>query len=133
MALSTSDRVEIEALVARYNKAIDTGDAEAWAATFTKDGAFHGVIGDFAGTEQLTGMVEAYATEEQFADFAKAQHWVTNIVIDGEGDDATMFAHVMMVSPEPDGGKIILVGHYEDHLSRVDGQWLFAERNVRIP
>lgn len=132
MPISTTDRVEIEDLVARYNKAIDTGDAESWAATFTKDGEFHGIVGDFAGTDELTAFVTEYASDEQYADFARSQHWVTNMVIDGDGDSATMFAHLMMVQPAEDGGRIILVGHYEDKLRRVDGRWLFAERNVRV-
>ena len=132
MALKTTDRVEIEGLVARYNKAIDTGDAESWAATFTKDGEFHGIVGDFTGTDELAAFVRAYASEEQFAEFASAQHWVTNIVLDGDSDHAEMFAHLMMVAPQPDGGRIILVGHYEDTLTRVDGHWLFAKRVVRV-
>ena len=132
MPISTTDRVQIEDLVALYNKAIDTGDAEGWAATFTKDGEFHGIVGDFAGTDELTAFVQAYASEEQFADFATAQHWVTNIVLDGDADEASMFAHLMMVQPHDEGGRIILVGQYEDKLRRVDGQWLFAERNVRV-
>ena len=135
MAIQTADRVEIGDLVARYNKAIDTGDAEGWAATFTKDGEFNGIVGDFVGTDQLTAFVRAYASEEQYAAFASAQHWVTNIVIegdDGDPDRAEMFAHVMMVAPQDDGGRIILVGHYEDTLRRVDGRWLFARRIVRV-
>ena len=132
MAIGTRDRVEIEALVARYNKAIDTGDADAWAATFTPDGEFHGIVGDFVGTDELAKFVRAYASEEQFAEFASAQHWVTNIVLEGDGDEAEMFAHVMMVAPQSEGGRIILVGHYEDTLVKVDGRWLFAKRVVRV-
>jgi uncharacterized protein (TIGR02246 family) len=132
MTLTPIDRVEIQDLVARYNKAIDTGDADAWAATFTKDGEFHGIVGDFTGTEELAAFVRAYASEEQFADFASAQHWVTNMVVDGDSEHAEMFAHLMMVAPQADGGRIILVGHYEDTLRKVDGQWLFAERVVRV-
>jgi uncharacterized protein (TIGR02246 family) len=132
MALGTTDRVEIEDLIARYNKALDTGDAETWAATFTPDGEFHGVVGDFYGRDELTAFVKAYSTEEQFAAFAVAQHWVTNIVIEGDGDEAELFAHVMMVSPTDDGGKISFVAHYEDQLRRVDGRWLFTKRYVKV-
>lgn len=132
MVMGTTDRVEIEDLVARYNKAIDTGDAEGWAATFTEDGEFHGIVGDFKGRAELVAFVEAYATEEQFAEFASAQHWVTNIVLEGGGDHAEMFAHLMMVAPQAEGGRIILVGRYEDTLRRVDGRWLFAQRTVKV-
>ena len=42
-ALSAQDNFEIQQLYARYNIAIDGGDGEAWAATFTPDGAFQSV------------------------------------------------------------------------------------------
>jgi uncharacterized protein (TIGR02246 family) len=132
MPLRIGDRVEIEDLIARYNKAIDTGDAEAWANTFTPDGEFHGVVGDFVGREALVSFVKAYSTEEQFAEFAAAQHWVTNIVLTGDGDDAELFAHVMMVLPTPEGGRITFVAHYEDELRRVNGRWLFTKRHVVV-
>jgi ketosteroid isomerase-like protein len=130
MAIDTSNRVQIEELVARYNKAIDTGDADSWADTFTEDGEFHGVVGSFHGRAELHGFAKAYATEEQYAEFASAQHWVTNMVIEGDGDDATMFSHLMMVAPAEGGGRIILVGSYEDTLRKVGGGWRFTKRVV---
>jgi uncharacterized protein (TIGR02246 family) len=132
MAIDTTNRVQIEELVARYNKAIDTGDADAWAETFTEDGEFHGVVGDFHGRDELRAFVKAYATEEQFAEFASAQHWVTNLVIEGDGDEASMFAHIMMVAPEEGGGRIILVGSYDDRLRKVGGRWHFTKRVVHV-
>ena len=41
-----------------------------------------------------------------------------------------MFSHLMMVKPEGDRGPIILLGHYDDLLRRVDGQWRFARRVI---
>ena len=38
MALTNDDRVEIRDLISRYNKAIDTGDADGYANTFAPDG-----------------------------------------------------------------------------------------------
>ena len=131
MALSTSDKFEIHELVARYNKAIDTGDAEGWADTFTEDGEFHGLVGVFKGRGELEDFVRSYVSEEQFADWAASQHWTTNLVIEGDGDHAELFAHVKMVKPEADGGRIILVGSYDDTLAKVDGRWRFTKRIVQ--
>ena len=39
--LTTQDYIDIQQLYARYNIAIDTGDGEGWAATFTPDGVFN--------------------------------------------------------------------------------------------
>ncbi len=131
MALTTSDKFEIHELVARYNKAIDTGDSSGWADTFTEDGVFDGIAGVFTGRAELAGFVSAYTSDPQFADWAASQHWTTNLVIDGDRDQAQLFAHVKMVKPEPDGGRIILVGWYEDTVAKVDGRWLFTKRVVR--
>ncbi|MFN0026300.1 MAG: nuclear transport factor 2 family protein [Acidimicrobiales bacterium] len=131
MTLSTADRFEIHELVARYNKAIDTGDATGWADTFAEDGEFVGLVGTFKGRDQLEGFVREYVTNPEFAEWAASQHWTTNLVIDGDGERAELFAHVMMVHPEADGGRIVLVGWYEDRLARIDGRWRFTQRIVR--
>ena len=133
MALTNDDRVEIRDLISRYNKAIDTGDADGYANTFSADGQFIGIVGTFNGRDELRAFAAAYSTEEQYAEFASAQHWVTNVVVDPvEGDDeqATVFSHLQMVKPLPDGGRILLVGHYDDVVRRVDGRWVFAQRIV---
>ncbi|WP_420626653.1 nuclear transport factor 2 family protein [Candidatus Poriferisodalis sp.] len=130
MALTNDDRVEIRDLISRYNKAIDTGDADGYANTFTPDGEFIGIVGTFNGRDELRAFAAAYATEEQYAEFASAQHWVTNVVADGDGAEAAVFSHLQMVKPLPDGGRILLVGHYDDVVRKVDGRWLFAQRIV---
>jgi uncharacterized protein (TIGR02246 family) len=132
MALSLADKVEIQELIARYNRAIDTGEPEEWAATFTADGEFHGIVGDFNGTRELTQFARDYWSKSEYEEFRKAQHWVTNVVVDGDGHEARLFAHLMMVKPEGDGAAIILLGWYDDELRRVDGRWRFAARNVHV-
>lgn len=133
MTVTNDDRVEIRELISRYNKAIDTGDADGYANTFTQDGQFIGIVGTFNGRDELRAFAAAYATEEQYAEFASAQHWVTNIVVDpveGDSDRATVFSHIQMVKPLPEGGRILLVGHYDDVVRRTDGRWLFEQRIV---
>ena len=53
-ALTAADHIDIQQLYARYNEAIDAGNAEAWADTFTADGAFN----TFKGR---TGLIEFMA------------------------------------------------------------------------
>ena len=130
VALTNDDRVEIRDLISRYNKAIDTGDADGYANTFTPDGEFIGIVGTFNGRDELRAFAAAYAIEEQYAEFASAQHWVTNVVADGDGAEAAVFSHLQMVKPLPDGGRILLVGHYDDVVRKVDDHWLFAQRIV---
>ena len=54
--LTTQDYIDIEQLYATYNHAIDSGDGEAWAATFTADGTFN----KFTGHDQLVGFIQAW-------------------------------------------------------------------------
>lgn len=53
MALDAADTLEILQLAARYNHAIDYGDPEAWAGTFTEDGTFNTAQGVQQGHEAL--------------------------------------------------------------------------------
>lgn len=129
--LTPEDKIEINELIARYNVAIDTGDAEGWAATFTPDGVFDGIVGRFEGREEIADFVRRYSTDPQYEDFRSCQHWVNNVLIEGDGDEATLRADHQMVQPTPEGGRILLVASYDDALRRVDGRWLFARRRVR--
>ena len=54
--LSTQDYIDIEQLYATYNHAIDSGDAQGWAGTFTPDGTFN----KFAGHDQLVGFIQQW-------------------------------------------------------------------------
>ena len=54
--LTTQDYIDIEQLYAQYNHAIDSGDGEGWAATFTPDGAFN----RFAGKDALVGFIKQW-------------------------------------------------------------------------
>jgi hypothetical protein len=119
--LTFEDKYEITELVARYNYALDTGDGDAWAATFTEDGVF----GTLTGTESLA----EFARDR---DNARQRHWTNNLVIDGEGREATLscYLHVTLVGAP--GIEIVTTGLYTDQLRRVDGEWKFARRELEI-
>ncbi len=124
MALDAADKMEILELAARYNHAIDFGDGEAWAGTFTEDGVFNG------GPQPVTGHV---ALAQFVAGFGQqmngARHWTNNHIVDGDGDSATHSCYLNLVQTK-DGGSSIITGIYNDKLAKVDGQWRFTERNV---
>jgi len=72
--LSTQDYIDIEQLYATYNHAIDSGDGEAWAATFTPDGTFN----KFTGHDQLVGFIQRWKAE---MNGGNRRHWNTNLRI----------------------------------------------------
>ena len=123
MPLSSEDRLEIMDLAARYNHAIDFGDAGAWAATFTADGTFEMPGRSLSGAAEL----EAFAKQAQ----AGTRHWTNNLLIEGDGDHATLRCYLCL--QKNGSGEPLTTGLYTDELRKVDGRWRFAVRKVSIP
>lgn len=125
MPLTVEDRLDIQDLLARYNQAIDGGDGEAWAETFAPDGIFHS---DRRGTHQGRETLAAFA-RERHADGGPRRHWTNNVVIEGDGDEATMRVYLLMLSV--DGAPELMgTARYEDQLRRIDGAWKFVRRDI---
>jgi uncharacterized protein (TIGR02246 family) len=133
-----NDRAEIENLCARYFIALDAGDGDAVAATFAPDG----VRIDATGLQR--GRQEIHDTEVKFSNKfrpkvppgatsrPRTQHNITNQVIEVNGDTATQVAYWIAftnATPQNDT-QIAAMGHYLDHLVKVDGHWLFQKREI---
>jgi len=129
------DHELIGQLLGRYNLAIDLGDAEGWAATFTPDGVFRctglpddaPLGGRYEGSDELT----AYARTHFGIFKGRARHWYANLLIDGDGETATMRSYMLLLTAG--AGKLAgTTGIYEDRLRKVEGEWRFVERHIAI-
>jgi uncharacterized protein (TIGR02246 family) len=134
MPLTDADRSEIVELVARYNWALDiTRDPEAVADCFTDDGVF--VSGNGSGGRTRAGLVEYFGGGGERlrpGDAPVLRHWTTNHLVEGDGDEATHSAYILLIALGEAGARVDRTGVYRDRLRRVDGRWLFAERQVSI-
>jgi uncharacterized protein (TIGR02246 family) len=133
------DRAEIEDLMWRYTRALDTTDAAAYAAVYTPDGQFGTGANATRGKEALTKMV-ADLRASRVANEAKgvrnppmyhmtANHAITFIDRDRARVDAyylTAFGPVGQETPL----RVAAVGRSVDELVRVNGRWLIKTRNV---
>lgn len=134
------DRQEIEDLMWRYARALDTNDAEAYAAAYTPDGQF--VAGPTAtkGRDALRKMV-ADLKQREVAAQAKGEpkrppmyHMHANHrVVFTDKDHARMEAYYITAMAA--GGanaplRVAAVGRSVDDLVRVNGKWLIQSRNV---
>lgn len=133
------DRAEIEDLMWRYTRALDTTDAAAYAAVYTPDGQFGTGANATKGTAALTKMV-ADLRASRVANEAKgvrnppmyhmtANHAVTFIDRDHARVDAyylTAFGPAGQETPL----RVAAVGRSVDELVRVNGRWLIKTRNV---
>lgn len=129
--LSEADHREIERLYARYNFAIDSGDADGWAAVFAPDGVFR-ASSVLEGREALREFARAKPQRMERDGLHRMQHVNTSILVDGEGDHATGVCYLVLLAQEtPEGAPVVRkMGMYEDELVRVAGQWLFHSRAV---
>ena len=132
----TRDRQQIEELMWRYARALDTGDADGYASNYTVDGQFGSGANATKGRDALKKMI-AGARERQAATGQKRPpmyHMTANHQIRfTDKDHARIDAyHITMVSaagPETPA-RVAGVGRSIDELERVNGQWLIKARNV---
>jgi ketosteroid isomerase-like protein len=125
------DKAAIVELIARYNYAIDHEDYPGWANTFAPDGVFHGIIGKFAAHKELDKFIAS--VKNLTATSPNLRHYVTNILPEINGNEARCTCFLLMTSTTKEGGsKIAAAGEYEDRLVKINGQWLFLERVVRV-
>jgi hypothetical protein len=89
--LAASDYTEIQQLYARYNQAIDKGDADAWADTFTADGKFL----NYEGREALKIFINSWRTNPQMNGPAR-RHFSADLVITPSADGATGVVSAML-------------------------------------
>ena len=123
--LSADDQLAIMDLSARYCHATDSHNAEAWADTFTADGAIEAPQGTSQGRDALIQFSQGVNTG-----MPTVRHYVSNLVICGEGDSATMSSYLNLINT--DGNATVFTAIYEDEIVRVDGEWKFARRKIVV-
>ncbi len=133
------DRWQIEELLWRYARTLDTADADGYAAVFTEDGYFDAGAIRLEGREALHKFVaDLKASRAQRAANGEPPggtlHMTANHHIEFTGpDSATIHSYWVTMFP-PAGAenpaRVGAVGRAEDQLVRVDGQWLIKARNV---
>ncbi len=124
--LTTQDYVDIHQLYARYNHAIDSGNAEEWAATFTKDGVFNA---RYTGTEALAGFIKTW---KERMNGGNRRHWNSNLSITGSSEGASGAVYLMLLDVSARPATIASTGMYADELVKTAQGWRFKSRVVKI-
>jgi hypothetical protein len=122
--LSAQDYAEIQQLYARYNIAIDGGDAEGWAATFTPDGVFN----TFNGHDALVNFVKTWREK---LNGAARRHWNTNLRITGNSKEASGYVYLMLVDVSTKPPSIVGTATYTDSLIKTKDGWRFTKRTTK--
>ena len=135
--LTALDYIEIEQLVAKYARAIDTcsNNGYDYADLFTADGAF---VPSFDGRRgnAVQGRERLAAVSGGGTNGCKNVPWIeqgvrhiyTNHVITATADGATGVVDMLMIGLGGDPNKIEYDGYYEDTYVRTPDGWRFKER-----
>lgn len=140
LAQELKDRAAIDALMWRYVRALDSLDADGYAAVFTPDGKFGSGTNAEQGSSELKKMItdlkDGRAKREAGGAAASpamyhviANHTLSFTDKDHARFDAywmTMFAAAGQETP----ARVAAVGRSIDTLVRVNGQWLIQTRDV---
>jgi len=120
--LTADDYAEIQQLYARYNIALDTGEPEDWASTFTPDGVFMNNSGH-------DGLLK-FATDFKKRNAGRTRHWNTNLLITPtpEGASGTCYLFMFDISTRP--ATQAASGRYQDTLVKTASGWKFKARKV---
>ena len=124
-----ADKEEIRTVLVNYGRTLDAHDFAAYSHLFAKDGEWIGGFGSVNGP----AAIEAFMIKNIGAPGKPngTYHVLTNFVIDVLGDSATAWSRWAYVVPGADGKPSIAQGgHYEDKLTRENGQWKFQRREA---
>lgn len=121
------DKEAIRDVSLRYTRGIDRHDAHLMRSAYHPDakddhGAFIGSGAAFVD----------YANRVHEENWVCHQHYVTNQVIDLDGDTAHCESYFMAVLKRPDGMCDMVGGRYIDRIDRRAGIWAVADRICMI-
>ena len=135
-AREARDRAEIDALMWRYVRALDTLNADAYAANYTPDGRFGNTKGHEALKKMITDLVQ-----QRTAAAAKGEpprpamyHVITNPYVEFVDPDHAVYRSYWMTVFGAAGQnmppRVAAAGRGLDRLVRVNGKWLIQSREV---
>lgn len=115
------DRAEIQDLLSKYARAVDTGDWELWRSLFTDDATVdYTALGGIAGTRDSV----ADWLSSSMALLPMKQHYVTNIETEISGDTADVIAMFYNPMRLPGTADVSTCGGwYRHHLVRTGAGW----------
>ncbi|GAB4323159.1 MAG: hypothetical protein Kow0010_04360 [Dehalococcoidia bacterium] len=125
MALPAEDVLAIQQLYARYNHAIDSGNAEAWADCFTDDATFDAQpVGPLRGRDALIEFARNYSQN------VRGRHWTNNLLLEEAEGGARGTCYLILFRLGEGGATPWITGIYRDELTREDNGWRFTSRTM---
>ena len=125
MGLPVEDILAIQQLYARYNHAVDFGDAEGWADCFTADAVFDAQpVGPLTGREALVDFARRYHQN------ISGRHWTNNLLLEETDSGARGTCYLILFRLGEGGATPMITGIYRDELTKEADSWRFKSRTM---
>jgi hypothetical protein len=130
------DRAMIEKLMWKYDRMLDTYDADAYVKLFTADGAFGQVKGREALHKMVADLRKGHDERRAKGEKISMRHFTMNQYLEFTGPTTARYHYYHQTvfgtggATSPDPARIAAAGNGVDDLVKVDGQWLIKLRNV---
>jgi hypothetical protein len=137
MELTAMDYIEIQQLVAKYARAIDTcsNNGYDYADLYTPNGRFVPMVNGrsippIEGRERLAQVSGGGSNNCENVPWIEqgVRHVYTNHIITPTPDGASGTVDMLMIGLDGDPNKIAHDGHYEDIYVKTDDGWRFKQR-----
>ena len=121
--LTAQDFADIQQLYAKYNWALDAGDSEGYASTFTPDGVFNSNVGHDAIVKFADGFHAGLGSH--------VKHWNTNLMITPTDAGASGQVYLVLVDFGTKPATIVTSATYADELVKTAQGWRFKKRATK--
>jgi len=127
--LTLEDRLNIYDVLARYSRAMDTLDLDAYLENLTPGARVVDTSGTaFTGHDQLRERFMRRGTDYP----EPRQHFVGLPVIDGNAERCSSRTYWIVIFRQPDGTHVLKsFGEYIDQWVKSNNRWLIEDRNIR--
>ena len=125
--LNADDKFAIYDVIARYARALDTADAEGYAALFAPNGEVEISGARYKGREAIAAYIKRLTSVETWPGI---RHHNTQIMFEkGDGQRCEVSSYNMIMFRRRDGSvESRQQGFYRDVFVKLDGLWYFEER-----
>jgi 3-phenylpropionate/cinnamic acid dioxygenase small subunit len=127
--LSGDDYIQIQQLYANYAHALDTGQAERFAATFVDDGEFTGGRGPGRGADARTPL-KGHDALLAMGGRGGSRHFVANLVINPAPGGAKASCYLLLFDVHKSPATMVETAIYDDTLVKTAKGWKFKKRVV---
>ena len=123
------DELAIHRVIVRYGLAVDIGDADGAADTFTEDTVYDVDVGLMRSRDGVRQMVRS---ERHQAMVGRCAHQIGPAVVEIHGDRAVATGYSRVYLHTEGAIQVYRVSLNHGQLERRDGQWQIARRTTRL-